>query len=324
MPFDRFLYLHNGKLIMSQQSAQGLSIITHWRDYYELCKPRVVALIVFTAVIGMFLAVNDLAFMRSSEFITLAIYGTLGIGMAASSAAAINQIVEQKVDAEMKRTEGRPLPTGHITNRQALIFATLLGVTSMLILYLLVNVLTAVLTFLSLIGYAFIYTLYLKRATPQNIVIGGAAGAAPPVLGWAAITDAAPIESWLLFLIIFIWTPPHFWALAIAKVEDYAKVNIPMLPVTHGVEYTRLQVLLYAVLLLLVTLLPFMIGMNGIIYLVGAVILGAIFIYYAVKMQNPDNTAYPMKTFGFSILYLMLLFALLLIDHYLILVTLSH
>ena len=301
-------------------STSGLSIITHWRDYYELCKPRVVALIVFTAIIGMFLAVDNLSFMRSPEFISLAIYATIGIGMAAASAAAINQIVEQKVDAEMKRTHNRPLPTGHISNRQALVFAAVMGVISMLILVLLVNILTAVLTFLSLIGYAFIYTLYLKRATPQNIVIGGAAGAAPPVLGWAAIADAAPVQSWILFLIIFIWTPPHFWALAIAKVEDYAKVNIPMLPVTHGVEYTRLQVLLYAILLVIVTMLPFLVGMNGLIYFFGALILGAIFIYYSAKMQNPANEKYPMKTFGFSILYLMLLFALLLVDHYLYLV----
>jgi len=309
---------------MTDSTAKGLSIITHWRDYYELCKPRVVALIVFTAVIGMFLAVNDLAFMRSGEFIALVVYSTLGIGMAASSAAAINQIVEQKVDAEMKRTHNRPLPTGHINKTQALVFAAVIGVASMLILIFLVNMLTAVLTFLSLIGYAFVYTLYLKRATPQNIVIGGAAGAAPPVLGWAAITDSAPVESWLLFLIIFIWTPPHFWALAIAKVDDYAKVNIPMLPVTHGVEYTRLQVLLYAILLLLVTVLPFLSGMSGYVYFYGAVLLGSIFIYYSIRMQNPKNVDYPMKTFGFSIIYLMLLFALLLLDHYLILISVTH
>ena len=281
-------------------------------DYYELCKPRVVMLIVFTAVIGMFLAVptpQDLPVIET-------IFGTLGIGLAAASAAAINQIVEQKFDAEMKRTEDRPLITGGINQTQALIFASVIGIISMLMLVLLVNPLTAGLTFLSLIGYAFIYTLYLKHATPQNIVIGGAAGAAPPMLGWAAVTNTVTPDAMILFLIIFIWTPPHFWALAIAKKDDYAKVGIPMLPVTHGVKFTRLQVLLYTVLLLVVTSLPFLSGMSGIIYLTASAILGGIFLYFAIRMQDPDLKGMPMKTFGYSILYLMLLFSFLLIDHY--------
>ena len=281
-------------------------------DYYELCKPRVVMLIVFTAVIGMFLAVptpQDLPIIET-------IFGTLGIGLAAASAAAINQIVEQKFDAEMKRTEDRPLITGGINQTQALIFASVVGVISMIMLVLLVNPLTAGLTFLSLIGYAFIYTLYLKHATPQNIVIGGAAGAAPPMLGWAAVTNTVTPDAMILFLIIFIWTPPHFWALAIAKKDDYAKVGIPMLPVTHGVKFTRLQVLLYTILLLVVTALPFLSGMSGVIYLTAAAILGGIFLYYAIRMQDPELKGMPMKTFGYSILYLMLLFSFLLIDHY--------
>lgn len=281
-------------------------------DYYELCKPRVVMLIVFTAVIGMFLAVptpQDLPLIET-------IFGTLGIGLAAASAAAINQIVEQKFDAKMKRTEDRPLITGGLNQKQALTFAVIIGLISMAMLILLVNPLTAGLTFLSLIGYAFIYTLYLKHATPQNIVIGGAAGAAPPVLGWAAVTNTVTPDAMILFLIIFIWTPPHFWALAIAKKDDYAKVGIPMLPVTHGVKFTRLQVLLYTVLLLVVTALPFLSGMSGIIYLTASAILGGIFLYFAIRMQDPDLKGMPMKTFGYSILYLMLLFSFLLIDHY--------
>lgn len=283
-----------------------------FNDYYELCKPRVVMLIVFTAVIGMFLAVplpKDLPLIE-------AIFGTLGIGLAAASAAAINQIVEQKFDAEMKRTEDRPLITGSINQKQALVFAAVIGVSAMAMLFFLVNPLTAGLTFLSLIGYAFIYTLYLKHATPQNIVIGGAAGAAPPVLGWAAVTNDVTVDSLILFLIIFVWTPPHFWALAIAKKDDYAKVGIPMLPVTHGVKFTRLQVLLYTILLLVVTAFPFLTKMSGLLYLTASVILGGIFLYYAIRMQNPELKGMPMKTFGYSIVYLMLLFSFLLIDHY--------
>lgn len=283
-----------------------------WRDYYELCKPRVVFLIVFTAIVGMFLATPGMVPLQPL------IFGTLGIGLAAASAAAINQLVDQQADSIMGRTSKRPLPTGHLTNTQALIFAIAIGLLAMLILILLVNVLTAVLTFLSLIGYAVIYTMYLKRATPQNIVIGGAAGAAPPVLGWTAVTGAVDPNSLLLFLIIFAWTPPHFWALAIHKRDEYAKVDIPMLPVTHGVEFTRLHVLLYTIILIIVTLLPYLVGMSGLIYLVSTLILNAIFLYYAIRLQSPRHPAIAMKTFGFSILYLMLLFAALLIDHYLL------
>ncbi len=282
----------------------------NWRDYYELCKPRVVLLIVFTAIVGMFLSTPGMV-----PLVPL-LLGTLGIGLASASAAAINQIVDQKVDADMKRTSDRPLPVGHLTNRQAWIFATIIGVISMLILFIWVNRATAILTFISLIGYAVIYTMYLKRATPQNIVIGGAAGAAPPVLGWTAVTGSVDPNSLLLFLIIFAWTPPHFWALAIHKRDEYAKVDIPMLPVTHGVEFTRLHVLLYTIILILVTLLPYLVGMSGLIYLGVTVILDGIFLYYAIRMQSGKHPSIAMKTFGYSIVYLMLLFAVLLVDHY--------
>lgn len=282
----------------------------NWRDYYELCKPRVVLLIVFTAIVGMFLSTPGMVPL------TPLLLGTLGIGLASASAAAINQIVDQKVDADMKRTSARPLPIGHLTDRQAWIFATIIGVTSMLILFVWVNRVTAILTFISLIGYAVIYTMYLKRATPQNIVIGGAAGAAPPVLGWTAVTGSVDPNSLLLFLIIFAWTPPHFWALAIHKRDEYAKVDIPMLPVTHGVEFTRLHILLYTIILILVTLLPYLVGMSGLIYLGVTIILDGIFLYYAIRMQSGKHPDIAMKTFGYSIVYLMLLFAVLLIDHY--------
>jgi len=284
----------------------------NWRDYYELCKPRVVFLIVFTAIVGMFLATPGMV-----PLVPLFL-GTLGIGLAAASAAAINQIVDQKVDADMKRTSDRPLPTGHLNNRQALVFALIIGMISMVILVVWINLLTAILTFISLIGYAVIYTMFLKRATPQNIVIGGAAGAAPPVLGWTAVTGSVDPNSLLLFLIIFAWTPPHFWALAIHKRDEYAKVDIPMLPVTHGVEFTRLHVLLYTIILVLVTLLPYLVGMSGLIYLGTTVLLDGVFLYYAILMQSEKHPGIAMKTFGYSIIYLMLLFAALLIDHYIL------
>jgi len=283
-------------------------------DFYELCKPRVVMLLVFTAVIGMFLATPGMVPWQPLVF------GTLGIGLAASSAAAINQVVDQKIDSAMRRTKARPLPKGNLTNTQAMIFAVIIGVIAMAILTFLVNGLTAWLTFISLIGYAVIYTMFLKHATPQNIVIGGAAGAAPPVLGWTAVTGTIDPNSLWLFLIIFTWTPPHFWALAIHRRDEYAKVNVPMLPVTHGVEYTRRQVLLYTIIMCAVTLMPFATRMSGVVYLVGVIILNAIFLYYAIKMQSGKDPSIPMKTFGYSIysiVYLMLLFALLLIDHYL-------
>ena len=281
-----------------------------WRDYLELCKPNVVALIVFTAIVGMLLAAPGMVPLDALVF------GTLGIGLAAGSAAAINHVVDQKIDAIMGRTRGRPLPQGAVSARDALVFALVIGSIAMAMLGLLVNPLTALLTFLSLIGYAVIYTMYLKRATPQNIVIGGAAGAAPPVLGWTAVTGSVDPGALLLFLIIFTWTPPHFWALAIHRAEEYRKVDMPMLPVTHGKDYTRLQILLYTVLLLVVTLLPYGYGMSGGLYLGGAMVLGLGFLYYAVRLYRNDDDRMPMRTFGYSIIYLMALFALLLVDHY--------
>ncbi|MBI3898077.1 MAG: protoheme IX farnesyltransferase [Gammaproteobacteria bacterium] len=280
------------------------------REYFELTKPRVVALIVFTAVVGMFLSMPG--FLPLVKFI----YATLGIGLAAGSAAAFNHILDRKADALMARTRARPLPTGQLTTREALLFASLIGVVSMAILWFGVNALTAALTFCSLIGYSVVYTLYLKRATPQNIVIGGAAGAAPPVLGWTAMTGEVASDALLLFLIIFIWTPPHFWALALYRREEYAKVNIPMLPVTHGPEFTRLQILFYTILLAAVTLLPFATHMSGWLYLVGAIGLNIGFLYYAWRLYRNYSDALSRRTFSYSIQYLSLLFALLLIDHY--------
>lgn len=281
-----------------------------WKNYLELCKPKVVVLLVFTAIVGMLLAVPGVPPLVNF------IFGTLGIGLASSSAAAINHFLDQKADAKMARTQNRPLPTGELNSRNVLIFAGIIGLLAMIILIVFVNTLTAVLTFLSLIGYAVIYTKYLKHMTPQNIVIGGAAGAAPPLLGWCAITGEVHPHALLLFLIIFVWTPPHFWALAVAKQEEYAKAKIPMLPVTHGAEFTRLHIFLYTILLFIVTLLPYLTGMSGLIYLFSALILGFIFIYYAIKlMRNKDNKT-AMKTFFYSITYLMLMFAALLIDHY--------
>lgn len=283
----------------------------HWRDYYELCKPGVVALMVFTAIVGMLVASPGEVPWRA---LTL---GSLGIALAAGSAAAINHLVDQHIDGQMWRTKRRPLPTARIRTPHAVVFAGLLGIGGLGILYLFINPITALLTFLSLIGYAFIYTLYLKRATPQNIVIGGAAGAAPPMLGWTAVTGSIDPNSLLLFLIIFVWTPPHFWALAIHRREDYAKVNIPMLPVTHGDRYTRWQVLFYTVLLIAVSALPFVTGLSGILYLTGAMIMGGIYLYYAVAMLVSSDKSLPMKSFGFSIIYLMAIFAILLFDRYL-------
>ena len=282
-----------------------------WRDYYELTKPRVVILIVFTAVVGMFLSVPGW------PDATLAIFGTIGIAMASSSAAVFNHVLDARTDILMMRTRGRPLPQGKLTERSALMFASSLCVMSMIILWFLVNPLTAALTFVSLIGYAVIYTMWLKRATPQNIVIGGAAGAAPPILGWTAITNEVSSGALLLFLIVFVWTPPHFWALAIARLEEYKKVEIPMLPVTHGVPYTRLNILLYSILLLLVTIMPYLIGMSGLIYLVAALGLGGYFLYYAIRMyRDHDDEELPMQMFKYSISYLGYLFAALLVDHY--------
>lgn len=280
------------------------------RDFYELGKPRVVMLIVFTAVVGMFLSTPGFVPLNALVF------GTLGIGLAAASAAGFNQILDQRADAIMKRTQYRPLPKGQITTTEAVAFSGAIGVLSMVILYFGTNLLTAVLTFLSLIGYSVIYTLYLKRATPQNIVIGGAAGAAPPVLGWTAVTGQADPDALLLFLIIFVWTPPHFWALALYRKEEYAKVGLPMLPITHGDKLTRLHIFLYTIMLAAVTVMPFATKMAGPLYLVGASLLNAGFLYYAWRLYRNYSDALARKTFGFSIQYLGLLFALLLLDHY--------
>ena len=285
--------------------------LVRWRDYLALCKPKIVALIVFTSVVGMFLAVPGMVPLDAL------IFGTAGIGLAASSAAAINQLVDQRVDSIMMRTQQRPLPRGNLSMESAVMFALALCALSMLILVFLVNTLTAVLTLVSLVGYGFIYSMYLKRATPQNIVIGGASGAAPPVLGWTAVTGTLEPNALLLFLIIFAWTPPHFWALAIYRCEEYAKAAIPMLPVTHGVEFTRLHILLYTVLLFLVSLLPCVFYMSGVMYLFGAVVLGGIFLYFAIRMQFDHSNILAMRTFSYSIVYLMALFGFLLADHYL-------
>ncbi len=281
-----------------------------WQDYLALCKPKIVSLIVFTAVVGMFLAVPGMVPLPAL------IFGTLGIGLAAASAAAVNHVVDQHIDSVMARTKLRPLAKGNISSQSAILFAFILGALAMIILTTFVNVLTAVLTLLSLIGYGFVYSMWLKRATPQNIVIGGAAGAAPPVLGWTAVTGTLDPSSLILFLIIFAWTPPHFWALAIYRREEYKKVDIPMLPVTHGAEFTRLHVLLYTVVLFIVSLLPFVTLMSGPLYLVGAVGLGLGFIWYAVRLWQTKSDRLAMQTFSYSIIYLMALFAFLLVDHY--------
>jgi heme o synthase len=282
-----------------------------WRRYLELTKPRVVALITFTAIVGTLLA------SPGAPPLEALVWGNLGIALAAACAATLNQVLDRRIDEQMARTRARPLPSGQLSERQALMFAAVLGVSAMTILAFLVNLLTAALTFLSLIGYAVIYTVWLKRATSQNIVIGGAAGAAPPVLGWAAVTNGIDPNALLLFLIIFVWTPPHFWALAIARRDEYARAGIPMLPVTHGVAHARLQVLLYTVLLVVVTLMPFLTRMSGLIYLAAALLLNARFLYYALALKISAREELPMRVFRFSVTYLMWLFAALLVDHYL-------
>ena len=280
------------------------------REYLELTKPRVVALIVFTALVGMLLAVPGLPPWD------LLLFGMLGIALAAGSAAAINHLLDQKADALMARTRRRPLPTGHLRSTQAALFAFVLGGLSLLVLSVGVNLLTALLTFASLIGYAFVYTLWLKHATPQNIVIGGAAGAAPPVLGWTAVTGEVSGDALLLFLIVFIWTPPHFWALALYRAKEYSRAGIPMLPVTHGNDFTRLHILLYTILLTAVTIMPFASRLSGGIYLTGAMLLNAVFLYHAWRLYRAYSDDRARRTFVYSIQYLMALFALLLIDHY--------
>ena len=282
-----------------------------WQHYYEMTKPKVVLLIAFTALVGMLLSKEGIVPWQPLLF------GLLGISFAAACGAVVNHIIDQRIDGMMERTSGRPLPSGHMDTQHAAGFALLLGGISMFMLYFLVNPLTALLTFLALIGYAVIYTLYLKRNTPQNIVWGGLAGAAPPLLGWAAVTGEVTTEAFLLMLIIFVWTPPHFWPLAIHRRDDYAKADIPMLPVTHGIAFTKQQILIYAIMLLAVSLLPFVIHMSGHLYLAGAILLGCGFVFHAIKLLRSEGREHAMKTFAYSILYLSLLFTLLLADHYL-------
>lgn len=282
-----------------------------WQDYLELTKPKVVALLLLTAVIGMFLSTPGMVPGH------ILLFGNLGIGLCAASAAAINHLVDRRVDAVMARTRNRPVAQGRVNTANAILFASLLGIAGSGILYFLVNPLTAVLTVASLIGYAFVYTLFLKRATPQNIVIGGLAGAAPPLLGWTSVTNHVDPNALLLVLIVFAWTPPHFWALAIHRRDDYAKVEIPMLPVTHGIAYTKVHIMLYTILLIIASLLPFVVGMLGPLYLLGAVVLGAGFLYWAVVLLRGNNSRAPMETFKYSSIYLMSLFLVMLIDHYL-------
>lgn len=281
-----------------------------WRDYIELCKPRVVALMLLTALVGMFLATPGWV----DPWLMLA--AITGIALCAGSAAAINHLVDKRIDSIMARTAKRPVARGRVSVTQALGFALIIGSLGALILVQFVNTLTAVLTLATLVGYAGIYTGYLKRATPQNIVIGGLAGAAPPLLGWTAVTNHLDPQALLLVLIIFTWTPPHFWALAIYRFEEYKNAEIPMLPVTHGIAFTKLNILLYTILLIVVTVLPFAVGMSGLFYLIGALLLGARFLQWSIALYRSEKPVIAMKTFRFSIVYLMLLFVFLLIDHY--------
>lgn len=291
--------------------------VASWRDYLEMCKPRVVLLMLLCAVAGMFLAVPGMVGLD------VLVFGLVGIGLVAGSAAAVNHIADAEIDARMARTEARPVATGRIGIVQGLAFSAVLGVSGLLLLYVLVNPLTAWLNLASWVGYGLIYTLFLKRATPQNIVIGGLFGAAPPLFGWAAVTNSVEPGALLLVLIIFAWTPPHFWALALDRKEEYAKVNVPMLPVTHGEAYTRLHIFYYTLILVAVSLLPFAIGMSGWLYLAGAIGLGAGFLYWAVVLLMNKNPRAPIETFKYSIVYLMVLFSVLLIDHYFVVVELA-
>lgn len=288
------------------------TLMARWPDFLELTKPRVVALMLITALIGMCMAVPG--FVPWEPLIL----GNLGIGLCAGAAAAINHVVDERIDQEMSRTTNRPVATGRVSQIEALIFAALLAVLGAGVLAYTINVLTAVLTVASLVGYAFIYTMFLKRATPQNIVIGGLAGAAPPLLGWTAVTGEIHAHGLLLVLIIFAWTPPHFWALAIHRKEEYAAVGIPMLPVTHGNRFTALHILLYTILMFLITLLPFATLLSGWIYLVSAVVLGVIFLYWSIEILREKNPKAPMETFKYSINYLLLLFVAMLADHWIL------
>ena len=294
---------------MSEATIKSSSF--NWRSYYNLCKPKVVYLIIFTAVVGMLLSTEG------SLPLDTFIAASLGIGLASASGAALNHWVDQRFDVVMERTSNRPLPSGDLLPHQALIFALSLAVIAMAIMLIWTNLLATLLTLISLIGYAVIYTVYSKRTTPQNIVLGGAAGAAPPLLGWCAMTGEVNSEALLLFLIIFLWTPPHFWALAIKRKEEYARAGLPMLPVTHGVAFTKLNILLYTIMLLIVSVMPFLIHMTGLIYFAGAVALGLGFVYHAVKLyKTGESDEHAMKTFAYSIFYLSALFGFLLLDHY--------
>ncbi len=280
------------------------------RSYYQLCKPNVVLMMLLCALVGIILA-SDILLPLKEIIIPL-----IGIAFCSASAAAINQIIDRKADAEMERTDQRPIPQGEISVQEASIFAFSIGLIGFLILMYLVNTLTALLTVAALGGYAFIYTIFLKRATPQNIVIGGLAGAAPPLLGWASVTNTIEPNALLLVLIIFIWTPPHFWALAIYRKDDYAKQSIPMLPVTHGVAFTKLQIVLYTIILFLVSLFPYIVLMSGLIYLVSAIILSSIFLFYSIRLYLSDDDKHAMATFWYSIYYIFLIFIALIIDHF--------
>ncbi|MGD2140757.1 MAG: heme o synthase [Burkholderiales bacterium] len=285
--------------------------ISRLEQYFQLTKPRVVALIVFTAIIGMLLATTGAVPLR------ILVFGSVGIWLVAGAAAAVNCLVEQKIDALMARTRARPLPLGTVSTAETLVFSGVVGGAGLTMLYLLVNPLTMWLTLATFVGYAVVYTVVLKPLTPQNIVIGGASGAMPPVLGWAAVTGEISHEALLLFLIIFAWTPPHFWALALYRKNEYAKAEVPMLPVTHGDKFTRLHVLLYTIILFAVSLLPFAVRMSGWLYAVGAIILGGVFLWYAYRIWSDYSDALARRTFRYSIIYLSLLFAVLLLDHYL-------
>jgi len=287
------------------------NVASRLEQYFQLTKPRVVALIVFTAMIGMLLSTDN------AVPLNVLIFGCVGIWLVAGAAAAVNCLVEQKIDALMARTRARPLPLGTVSTMETLVFSGVVGGVGLTVLYVLINPLTMWLTLATFVGYAIVYTVILKPLTPQNIVIGGASGAMPPVLGWAAVTGQVSHEALLLFLIIFAWTPPHFWALALYRKKEYAKAEVPMLPVTHGDRFTRLHVLLYTIILFAVSLLPFAVRMSGWLYAVGAVILGGLFLWYALRIWMNYSDALARKTFRYSIIYLSLLFAFLLLDHYL-------
>lgn len=283
-----------------------------WRDFYEMCKPRVVMLMILTSMVGMFLAVPGMVPLR------ILILGNLGIALVAASGAVVNHLIDHKVDLLMKRTHNRPIPQGRVDLRQAAVFAAVIGIMGMVILLYWVNPLCAWLTLASFVGYAFIYTGYLKRATPQNIVIGGLSGAMPPLLGWSAVTGTIEPGALILVLIIFAWTPPHFWALAIHRKDEYARTGIPMLPVTHGEHHTKIHIILYTIIMVLVSILPYLTGMSGPLYLLAAVVLGLGFLYWSLRLMFRPAPSTAMDTFRYSIVYLMVLFIVLLVDHYLI------